>query len=59
MEAYCLYCCDKRKMKNAKAVTMKNGYVAIHGVCPTCGATIFRIKRVKRDSAPMLPSSVT
>ncbi len=30
-------------MKNAKAVTMKNGKPATEGVCPTCGTKMFKI----------------
>jgi len=43
MEAYCLKCRAKREMKDAKAVTMKNGRPATQGVCPTCGTKMFRI----------------
>jgi len=31
------------RMKNAKAITMKNGKPATQGVCPTCGTKMFRI----------------
>jgi len=43
MEAYCVKCRSKKEMKNAKAVTMKNGKAATKGVCPTCGTSMFRI----------------
>ena len=43
MEAYCLKCRTKREMKNAKAVTLKNGRPATQGVCPTCSTKMFRI----------------
>jgi len=48
MEAYCVKCRTKRemkdaKMKDAKAITMKNGKPATQGVCPTCGTKMFRI----------------
>jgi len=45
MEAYCVKCRTKREMKDAKAVTMKNGKPATQGVCPVCGAKMFRIGR--------------
>ncbi len=32
-----------REMKDAKAITMKNGKPATQGVCPTCGTKMFRI----------------
>ena len=43
MEAYCVKCKAKREMKDAKAVTMKNGKPASKGTCPTCGTTMFKI----------------
>ena len=30
-------------MKDAKAITMKNGKPAVQGVCPTCGTKMLRI----------------
>ncbi len=43
MLAYCMKCRTKREMKDAKAITMKNGRPATQGVCPTCGTKMFRI----------------
>lgn len=43
MEAYCVKCKAKREMKDAKAVTMKNGKPATQGLCPTCGTKMFKI----------------
>ena len=43
MQAYCMKCKAKREMKDAKAITMKNGKPATQGVCPTCGTKMFRI----------------
>lgn len=43
MQAYCVKCRAKREMKNAKAITMKNGKPATQGVCPVCGTKMFRI----------------
>jgi RNase P subunit RPR2 len=43
MEAYCVKCKDKKEMKNAKEVTMKNGKKAMTGTCPDCGTKMFRI----------------
>ncbi|QQG40027.1 MAG: hypothetical protein HYS81_01285 [Candidatus Aenigmatarchaeota archaeon] len=42
-EAYCVKCKQKREMKDAKAVTMKNGKKATKGVCPVCGTGMYRI----------------
>ena len=43
MEGYCVKCKGKKEMKDAKAVTMKNGKPATKGSCPTCGTTMFKI----------------
>ena len=43
MEGYCVKCRAKKEIKDAKAITMKNGKPANQGVCPTCGTKMFRI----------------
>ena len=43
MQAYCVKCRAKREMKDARAITMKNGRPATQGVCPVCGTKMFRI----------------
>lgn len=43
VEGYCVKCKAKKEMKDAKAVTMKNGKPATKGACPTCGTTMFKI----------------
>jgi hypothetical protein len=43
MEAYCMKCRAKKEMKNAKAVTMKNGKAAHQGICKTCGTKMYQI----------------
>jgi Zn finger protein HypA/HybF involved in hydrogenase expression len=43
MQAYCVKCRSKQEMKDAKAITMKNGKPATQGVCPKCGTKMFRI----------------
>jgi hypothetical protein len=43
MQAYCMKCRTKREMKDARAITMKNGRPATQGVCPICGTKMFRI----------------
>lgn len=47
MEGYCVKCKAKREMKDAQAVTMKNGKPATKGVCPECGTTMFKIGAAK------------
>ncbi len=42
-EAYCMKCKAKKVIKDAQAVTLKNGKPATTGVCPDCGTKIFRI----------------
>lgn len=43
MEAYCVKCRQKREMKNAEEVTMKNGKKATSGFCPVCSTKMFKI----------------
>jgi hypothetical protein len=43
MEAYCVKCKGKKDMKEAKAVTMKNGKPATQGICPDCNTKMFKI----------------
>jgi hypothetical protein len=43
IEAYCVKCRVKKEIKDAKAVTTKNGKPATQGVCPTCKTKMFRI----------------
>ena len=43
MQAYCVKCRKKVDIKDAKAITMKNGRPATQGVCPACGTKVFRI----------------
>lgn len=42
-QAYCVKCREKREIKNAEDVTMKNGRPAVQGVCPICGTKLFRM----------------
>ncbi|HEX3604693.1 MAG TPA: DUF5679 domain-containing protein [Candidatus Dormibacteraeota bacterium] len=43
VSGYCLKCKTSVEIKDAQAITMKNGKPATKGVCPTCGTTIFKI----------------
>jgi hypothetical protein len=43
MQGYCVKCRAKQEIKDAKAITMKNGKPATQGVCPKCGTKMFRI----------------
>jgi Zn finger protein HypA/HybF involved in hydrogenase expression len=43
MQGYCVKCRAKKEIRNARAITMKNGKPATQGVCPTCGTKMFRI----------------
>ena len=43
MQGYCVKCRAKREIKDARAVTLKNGRPATQGVCPVCGTKMFRI----------------
>ncbi len=42
-EGYCVKCKSKREIKDAQAITMKNGRPATQGTCPVCGTKIFKI----------------
>jgi hypothetical protein len=42
-EAYCVKCKEKREVKNAEKVTMKNGKPALKGVCGVCGSGVYKI----------------
>jgi hypothetical protein len=43
MEGYCVKCKEKREIKDAQEVTMKNGRKAMKGKCGVCGTGMFRI----------------
>jgi hypothetical protein len=47
VEAYCVKCKNKKEMKNAKAIKMKNDKPATQGTCPNCGTKMFRIGKAK------------
>ncbi len=40
MEGYCMKCREKRELKDAQAVTLKNGRAATQGSCAVCGTKI-------------------
>ena len=43
MQGYCVKCRAKREIKDARAITMKNGRPATQGTCPVCGTKMYRI----------------
>lgn len=43
IEAYCVKCREKRPIKDAKQVQMKNGRYAMEGTCEVCGTKLFRM----------------
>jgi len=47
-QAYCVKCKTKRKIKNPKETTMKNGRAAIKGFCSVCNCKVFRIGKIKK-----------
>ena len=47
VSGYCLKCKKQTEIKNAQAITMKNGKPATSGVCPTCKTKMFRIGAAK------------
>ena len=42
-QAYCFKCREKRDIKDATQVTLKNGRPATRGNCPVCNTRVFRI----------------
>ncbi len=42
-QAYCVKCKEKRDMKDAHQITMKNGKPALQGTCSVCGTKLTRI----------------
>ena len=50
MQGYCVKCRAKREMKDAKAITIKNGKPATQGVFQTCGTKMFRIGKAQAYS---------
>ena len=42
-KGYCVKCKDKKTMKDAKVVTMKNKRKAMKGKCETCGTGMYKI----------------
>lgn len=46
-EAYCVKCKEKREIKDARPITMKNGRPATEGTCPECGTRLFRIGKTE------------
>ena len=47
MQGYCVKCKEKREIKDAQEITMKNGKPAVQGICPECGTKIFKIGAAK------------
>lgn len=43
MDAYCFKCRSKKEIKDAQAVTLKNGRPATQGTCAVCGTKLYRI----------------
>ncbi len=47
-QVYCARCKTKRKIKNPKKTTMKNGRVAVKGFCSVCNCKVFRVGKIKK-----------
>ena len=48
VEGRCMRCRVNREMKEAKEVTLKNGMMALSGVCNHCGTKMFKITGKKK-----------
>jgi hypothetical protein len=51
VSGYCLKCKSPRDIKDAQAITMKNGKPATTGTCPVCGTKIFKIGKATSPRA--------
>lgn len=49
--AYCVKCKQKREMKDAEQVTMKNGRPAMRGKCTVCGTGMYKILSTSKEGA--------
>jgi len=49
VEGYCVKCREKRMMKDAQEVTMKNGRLAAKGTCPKCDTGMFKFLPKKKE----------
>ena len=49
VEGRCMKCRKQVEIKDAEEVTMKNGMMAMKGVCPVCGTKVFRIMGKKKE----------
>ncbi|RMW38184.1 MAG: hypothetical protein EA447_03815, partial [Nitrosopumilus sp.] len=48
IQAYCVKCKTKRKIKNPEETIMKNRRPAVMGTCSTCDCKVFRIGKMKK-----------
>lgn len=48
IEAYCVKCKTKRKIKDPEETIMKNGRPAVKGTCSICNCKVFRIGKMKK-----------
>ena len=48
VQAYCVKCKAKKEMKDAEAVTMKNGKPATKGICTDCSTKMYTIGSSKK-----------
>lgn len=48
VEGRCMKCRVQVEIKDPEEVEMKNGMMAMKGVCPTCGTKVFRITGKKK-----------
>ena len=47
-EIYCARCKTKRKIKNPKKTTMKNGRAAVKGFCSVCNCKVSRVVKIEK-----------
>jgi hypothetical protein len=49
---YCFKCTVQRGVKETTTITLKNGRLALEGICVVCGNKIFTIPGAATDAQP-------
>jgi hypothetical protein len=54
--AYCVKEKAQKPMKDAQQVTLKNGKLAMQGVCSSCGTKMMKFIAAKKETAEPAPA---
>ncbi len=58
LEAYCVRCREMVEMEDPEPVWTRKGAPGTRGICPVCGATIFRMGRTEAHHALRQPRAI-